>query len=92
MVRVVEGEMIVDQVKAKMERLVPTKMSWMVEQIEHNKFKTIFPSQGEMQQMIEWGLIHTKYRKAMLSIDELGGGGNVKQVMRKVWVNGMALK
>jgi hypothetical protein len=36
--------------------------------------------------MIEWGLVHTKDRKAMLSIEELSGGSNVKQVMRKVWV------
>jgi hypothetical protein len=39
-----------------------------------------------MQRMIEWGLVHTKDRKAVLSIEELGGGSNVKQVTRKVWV------
>jgi hypothetical protein len=26
-----------------------------------------------MQCMIEWGLVHTKDRKAVLSIEELGG-------------------
>jgi hypothetical protein len=36
--------------------------------------------------MIEWGLVHIKDRKAMLSIEELGGGSHVKLVMRKVWV------
>jgi hypothetical protein len=86
MVRVVEGELTAAQVKAEPERLVPAKMSWAVEEIEHNRFKTIFPSKGEIQCMIEWGLIHTKDRKAMLIIEELRGGSNVKQVTRKVWV------
>jgi hypothetical protein len=39
-----------------------------------------------MKRMMEWGLFHTKDRKVMLSIEELDGGSNVKQVMRKVWV------
>jgi hypothetical protein len=86
MVWVVEGEMTATQVKAELERLVPAKMFWAVEEIEHNKFKTVFPSKGEMQRMIEWGLVHTKDRKAMMIIEELGGGSNVKQVMRKVYV------
>jgi hypothetical protein len=37
------------QVKAEMERLVPAKMTWAVEESEQNKFKTVFPSMGEMQ-------------------------------------------
>jgi hypothetical protein len=86
MVRVVEGEMAALQVKVEMERLVPAKMTWVVEEIEQNKFKTIFPSKGEMQQMMEWGMVHTKDQKATLIIEELDRGSNVKQVMRKVWV------
>jgi hypothetical protein len=86
MVRVVEGEMTVEQMKAEMERLVPAKMAWAVEEIDQNKFKTIFPSKGEMKQMIEWGMVHTKDKKATMIIEELEGGGNVKQVIRKVWV------
>jgi hypothetical protein len=86
MVRVVEGEMTALQVKAEMERLVLAKMTWAVEEIEQNKFKTVFPSKGEMQQMMEWGMVHTKDQKATLIIEELDRGSNVKQVMRKVWV------
>jgi hypothetical protein len=55
LVRVVEGEMTASQVRVEMERLVPAKMSWAVEEIEHNQFKTVFPSRGEMKRMIEWG-------------------------------------
>jgi hypothetical protein len=86
MVRVVEGQMTALQVKAEMERLVPANRTWAVEEIEQNKFKTVFPSRGEMQWMIEWGMVHTKDRKATLIIEELDGGSNVKQVMKKVWV------
>jgi hypothetical protein len=86
MVRVVEGELTAMQVKAEMEILVPTKMTWVVEEIEQNKFKTVFPSKGEMQRMIKWCMVHTKDQKAAMIIEELDGGSNVKQVMRKVWV------
>jgi hypothetical protein len=48
MVRVVEGELTAGQVKAEMERLMPAKMTWVVEEIEQNKFKIVFPSKGEM--------------------------------------------
>jgi hypothetical protein len=53
MVRVVEGHMTAMQVRAEMERLVPSKMPWVVEEIEKNQFKTIFPTKGEMKRMIE---------------------------------------
>jgi hypothetical protein len=36
------------QVKLEMERLVPAKMTWEVEEIEFFLFKTVFPSKGEM--------------------------------------------
>jgi hypothetical protein len=74
------------QVKMEMERLLPAKMSWEVEEIEKNTFETVFPSKGEMSCMIEWGELQTKDRKAKLVIEEFGGGSSVKQAMRKVWV------
>jgi hypothetical protein len=86
MVRVVEGELTASQVKAEMERLASAKMTWPVEAIGKNKFKIVFPSKGEMQWMIEWGLVHTKDRKATMVTEEFDGGSSVKQVMRKVWV------
>jgi hypothetical protein len=83
---VVEGNMNAVQVKLELERLVPAKVSWVVEEIEKNMFKTIFPSKGEMLRMIEWGELQTKDRKAKLVIEELRGGSSIKQVMKKVWV------
>jgi hypothetical protein len=86
LVHVVEGNMNAVQVKLELERLVPAKVSWVVEEIEKNMFKTIFPSKGEMLWMIEWGELQTKDRKAKLVIEELRGGSSIKQVMKKVWV------
>jgi hypothetical protein len=77
MVRVVEKELTAMQVKVEMERFVPAKMTWVVEEIEQNKFRTIFPSKGEMLWMIEWGMVHTKDQKAAMIIEELEGGSNV---------------
>jgi hypothetical protein len=83
---VIEGEMNALQVKEEMERLVPAKMTWVVEEIDKNRYKTVFPTKGEMHRMIEWGMVQTKDRKVKLVIEEWGGGSNIKQIMRKVWV------
>jgi hypothetical protein len=61
-------------VKAEMERLVTSKFSWVVEELEPNRFKTVFPSNGEMHQMIEWGTLETKDSMAKLKVEELGFG------------------
>jgi hypothetical protein len=62
-VRVVQGVMTTAQIKAGLERLVPSKLQWVVEELEHNKFKTIFPWKSEMQLMIRWGTVETKDKK-----------------------------
>jgi hypothetical protein len=45
--------MNVMQIRMELERLVPAKVAWEVEEIERNIFKTVFPSKGEMLRMIE---------------------------------------
>jgi hypothetical protein len=74
------------QIRMELERLVSAKVTWDVEKVEKNIFKTVFPTKGEMVCMIEWGELQTKDRKSKLVIEELGGGSNIKQVMNKVWV------
>jgi uncharacterized membrane protein YheB (UPF0754 family) len=55
LVHVVEGNMNTMQIRLELERLVPTKVNWDVEEIEKNIFKIVFPLKGEMLCMIEWG-------------------------------------
>jgi hypothetical protein len=86
MIRVVEGCLNATQVTAEMERLVPGKGKWVVEEVNSNTFRTVFPSKNEMQRMIEWGMVQSKDRQAKMIIEESGGGSGIKQVMRKVWV------
>jgi hypothetical protein len=51
----------------------------------NNSFRVTFPSMGEMQRMIEWGVVQTKF-KAKLQIKEATVDDEVKYVMPKVWV------
>jgi hypothetical protein len=80
---VIEGEMAALQVKTEMERLVPRKTNWVIQEMATNKFKTAFPTKGELHQMIEWGMVQTKEKMVR---EECGGGSSIKQAMRKVWV------
>jgi hypothetical protein len=59
-VRVLEGVLNATQIKAELTRLVPSKLTWEVEEVEPSVFKTVFPSKNEMQPMIEWGILHIK--------------------------------
>jgi hypothetical protein len=85
-IQVIEGEIRSTQVEAEMQRLVPSQYAWKIDELGKNRFKTIFPSKGEMNRMIEWGIVQTKDRKAKLLISEANGCNISKQSMRRVWV------
>jgi hypothetical protein len=68
-----------------MERLVPGKCKWMVEEISPNTFKTAFPK-SELQRMIEWGAVQLKDRKVVMLIEEGTSGSFFKQALKHVWV------
>jgi hypothetical protein len=78
--------MNVNQVTSEMERLIPGKWTWVVEEVGSNTFKTNFPSKSEMHRMINWGTIQSKDRQAKLVIEERSGGSHFKHAMSKVWV------
>jgi hypothetical protein len=48
-------------------------------------FKTQFPSRIDLEWMIEWGVMHTKF-KATMQIEETVLGKEVKAILPKVWV------
>jgi hypothetical protein len=66
LIQVIEGELSSTQVQSQMQRLVPSQIAWKIEELGKNRFKTIFPSKGEMNRMIEWGIVQTKDCKAKL--------------------------
>jgi hypothetical protein len=84
LIRVIEGNMTAPWVTTEMERLVPGKVKWVVEDVRNNTFKTIFPSRNELQWMIKWGTVQTKDQKAVMVIEERDGSIKFKQAMRKI--------
>jgi hypothetical protein len=81
---VVDGEINSMQLQAEMQRLVLAQTAWMVEELGKNRFKMIFPMKGEMNRMMEWGIVQTKDRKVKLLIEDVSGRSISKQSMRKV--------
>jgi hypothetical protein len=63
LIRVTEGIMSAPQVTAEMERLVPDKGKWVMEEVRNNTLKTTFPSRNELQHMIEWVRFRPKIKK-----------------------------
>jgi hypothetical protein len=72
--------------QAEMERLVPGKGKWVIEEIEPNTFNATFPIRSELQRMIEWGAVQSKDRKAVMIIEEGAGLSFLKQALIRVWV------
>jgi hypothetical protein len=60
-------------VTLEMERLVPGKGKWLVEEIAGNTIKTLFPSRRELHRMIEWGVVETMDRKTWMIMEEDSG-------------------
>ena len=57
-----------------------------MEETGANTFKTVFPTRAELQRMVEWGVLHTKFPGTTLKFEESRGRDEVKYVMPKVWV------
>jgi hypothetical protein len=85
-IKVIQGTLNAAQVQPEMERLVPGKGNWVVEEITPNMFKIAFPSRNEPQRIIEWGVVQSKDRKAVMLIEEGAGGSFFKQALQRVWV------
>jgi hypothetical protein len=64
---------------------VSSKWKWEVESTGTNMFKVHFPSHVQMEHMIEWGVVQTKF-KATLKIEEKVLPIEVKSSLVKMWV------
>lgn len=56
-----------------------------MQQLGPDDFRTVFPSREAIEHMIEWGVVHTKFKAEML-IEERVRPKEVKAVLPKVWV------
>jgi hypothetical protein len=84
-IKVSGGALSVVQVSSELERLVPVRWKWEVESVGTNVFKTQFPSRTDLEHMIEWGVVQTKFNASM-SIEEKVLLVEVKSTSGKVWV------
>jgi hypothetical protein len=57
-----------------------------VEEIGINSLKTVFPSKAELQRIVEWGVVHTKFQNAKIKIEERMVDNEVKFVLPGVWI------
>jgi hypothetical protein len=79
------GCLSVPQVVAELERLVSNKWKWEVHPVGDNEFKTQFPSRADLNHMIEWGVVQTKF-KSLMTIEEKSWPKEVKATLPKVWI------
>jgi hypothetical protein len=66
---------------------IPGVWTWNMEATGNNTFRTIFSSKVELQCMVEWGVIHTKFLNAKLQIEEQIMDNEVEYVLPKVWIH-----
>jgi hypothetical protein len=85
-IKVPEGALSATQVSSELERLVPVRWKWEVESVGTNVFKTQFPSRADLEHMIEWGVVQTKFN-VLMSIEEKVLPVEVKSTLGKVWVH-----
>jgi hypothetical protein len=81
-----DGSLTVPNIIAELERLILGTWKWNVEANGKNSFKTVFPSKSELQRMVEWGVVHTKFQSAKIKIEERMIDNEVKFVLPKVWI------
>jgi hypothetical protein len=84
-IKVIGGLLSAPQIIAELDRLVSNKWKWEVQELGAGVFKTQFPSRSDLERMIEWGVVQTKYKASMQS-EERSVGKEVKQILPKVWV------
>jgi hypothetical protein len=85
-IRVTDGALSMPNIISELEHLMPTMWTWKVEAIGNNMFKTLFPNKAELQRMVEWGAVQSKFQNANLKIKEKMIYNKAVKVMPKVWV------
>jgi hypothetical protein len=85
LIRVMEGNLAVNEVVSELEWLIPGDWSWKVEDAGHNLFRTIFPSKNELLRTVEWGVVQSKFNKSKFQIEERLVDTEVKYILPKLF-------
>jgi hypothetical protein len=63
----------------------------MLKRMGITRLKTMFPSQSELQRMVEWWVVHTEFQNAKIKIEERMVDNDVKFMLPKVWIQFLGL-
>jgi hypothetical protein len=85
-VRVKEGSLTVNHLAVELERLLPGKSDWVIEEKGTDAFITTFPSAELLQQLVEWWTMVTKTVKAKFAFEKGADKEVYKYEIPKVWV------
>jgi hypothetical protein len=85
LVRVTSCFLSQEQIASELGRLVSTKCNWEIVKTGPFLFKTLFPSREQLVQMIEWGVVQTKFNASM-KIEEGVVAKKAKGELKKVWI------
>lgn len=84
-IKVTGGTLSILQVTTEQSRLVSNSWAWEVEATDANEFKVQFPSQVELDRLIEWGVVQTKFN-ASKQVEKIIHDKHIKAVLPNVWV------
>ncbi|PWZ27897.1 hypothetical protein Zm00014a_024097 [Zea mays] len=85
LVRVTSGSLSQEQIVSELGRLVSSKWNWEIVKTGPFLFKTLFPSREHLAQMIEWGVVQTKFNASM-KIEEGVVAKKANGELKKVWI------
>jgi hypothetical protein len=85
-VRVLEGSLTANQLAVELEKLLPGKNKWVIEEKGTDAFITNFPSADLLENMVNWGTMDTKTVKGKIRFEKGVENDVYKYEIDKVWV------
>ena len=85
-VRVLEGSLTADQLAVELEKLLPDKNKWVIEEKGTDAFITNFPSSDLLECVVNWGPMDTKTVKGKIRFEKGTENEVFKYEIDKVWV------
>ncbi|GJN35082.1 hypothetical protein PR202_gb23815 [Eleusine coracana subsp. coracana] len=85
-ITVKQGNITAEVIKVELERLIPIKWSWLVQQ-HSDGFLVPFPSKVELQRMVAMKYVHTAEGDGILIFQEWNNKIEPHRFLEKAWIN-----
>lgn len=86
MLHVLEGSITTEQLAVELEKLLPVKHNWVIEEKGKDAITTNFPSADWLEIMVNWGPMDTKAVKGKIRFEKCTKDDAYKYEIEKVWV------